>query len=264
MLKIGTSGWNYKSWKERFYPKDLPASSYLEYYSHEFDTAELNYSFYRLPNKSTYEHWASTVPQGFIFALKVSRFITHIKRLSNISEPWRIFTENAEPLKEHKGPLLLQLPENFHADAGKLRDFLSMAESSNADRKLRLVFEFRHDSWLNKEIYDLLEQYNAALCVADSPRYPRRNIITADFVYFRYHGRDDLFRSWYSDEELRSEARAILKLVEDGLDVYVYFNNDFEAHAVRNARTLKQLTSKLGSSRAPTHGQGTRPLRHKL
>lgn len=241
-LFIGTSGWTYSSWKGTYYPEDLPSRQYLEFYAREFPTTEVNYSFYHLPRPSTYEKWAVQVPDGFVFALKASRFITHIKRLVDVEEPWHTFVENARPLGSHLGPILFQFPPSFRAERKRLAAFLRGAQQpASKSHPFRLVFEFRHDSWFTEEIYALLRQYHAALCIADSPRYPREDVITADFTYLRFHGRIQLFASKYSDAELAEEAKKIKRYLRKGLGVFAYFNNDAEGHAVENARTLRKL-----------------------
>jgi uncharacterized protein YecE (DUF72 family) len=242
LLLIGTSGWTYSSWKGAFYPLDLPSRRYLEFYSKEFPTTEVNYSFYHLPRPSTYEKWAAQVPESFIFALKASRFITHVKRLVEVEKAWTTFVQNALTLGPHLGPVLLQFPPSFRSDRRKLAAFLKGAQRpAPKSQLLRLAFEFRHESWFTEEVYALLRQHNAALCIADSPRDPRRNELTAEFVYFRFHGRTDLFASKYTEAELGEEAMRIKRCLRDGLDVYVYFNNDALGHAVANARTLQRL-----------------------
>lgn len=241
-LLIGTSGWTYSSWRGTFYPEDLPSRDYLEFYSREFESTEVNYSFYHLPRLSTYEKWAAQVPDEFIFALKASRFITHVKRLVDVKEPWSTFVQNSLALGSHLGPVLLQFPASFRCDRPKLAAFIKNAQQpAPKSRPVRLVFEFRHESWFSEETYTLLRKHNAALCIADSPRYPRRDVSTADFVYLRFHGRTDLFASKYTDTELAEEARQIRRYLRDGRDVYVYFNNEAFGHAIANARTLNHL-----------------------
>jgi uncharacterized protein YecE (DUF72 family) len=241
-LFIGTSGWTYPSWKGTFYPEDLPSRDYLEFYSREFESTEVNYSFYHLPRPSTYEKWAAQVPDKFIFAVKASRFITHVKRLVEVEEAWATFVQNALAVGPHLGPILLQFPPSFRCDRPKLAAFLRIAQRpAPKSRPVRLVFEFRHESWFSEQTYTLLRRHNTALCIADSPRYPRRDVVTADFVYLRFHGRIDLFASKYTDSELAEEARQIRRYLLDGRDVYVYFNNDALGHAVANARTLIRL-----------------------
>ena len=238
---IGTSGWTYSSWKAAFYPETLPSRQYLEFYAREFSTTEVNYSFYHLPRPATYEKWAAQVPEGFMFAVKASRFITHIKRLVDVEEAWGTFLQNALSLGDHLGPVLFQFPASFRCDHTRLEAFLEMAQPRPKAYPVQLVFEFRHVSWFTEETYRLLKQSNAALCIADSPRYPRRDVVTADFAYLRFHGRTQLFASSYTDAELAGEARQIKGYMHDGLDVFAYFNNDAEGYAVKNARTLKRL-----------------------
>lgn len=241
-LLIGTSGWTYSSWKGVFYPSDLPSRHYLEFYAREFPSTEVNYSFYHLPRPSTYEKWAAQVPDEFIFALKASRFITHIKRLVDVEEAWATFVQNALVLGSHLGPILLQFPPSFRCDRRKLAAFLGSAQwPAPKSQPVQLAFEFRHESWFSEQTYALLSRHNAALCIADSPRYPRKDLLTADFVYLRFHGRTDLFASKYTESELADEAKRIRRYLRDGRDVYVYFNNDALGHAVANARTLIHL-----------------------
>ncbi len=238
---IGTSGWAYKSWRERFYPANLPSRRYLEFYGREFPTTELNASFYRLPSPQTFRNWANQVPDRFVFAVKASRLLTHIKRLIDVEEPWTALLKSACELEHRLGPILLQLPPSFRLELTRLEAFLEMVQGGSAQAALRLVFEFRHQSWFRKEVYRLLERYGAALCIADSPRYPREDVVTADFAYFRYHGRSQLFASNYSRVELTREARKIEQYLQDGVEVFAYFNNDARGYAVQNAHTLKML-----------------------
>ncbi len=236
-ILIGTSGWTYPSWRGTFYPEDLPSRRYLEFYAQEFPTAEVNYSFYHLPKPETYAKWAAQVPAEFLFSVKASRLITHTKRLKDVKESWETFVHNARSLDSHLGPILLQFPPSFRCERARLAAFLKAAGSSG----VKLVFEFRHESWFTDEVYRLLRRHNAALCIADSPGYPRHDVLTADFAYFRFHGRTDLFASRYSKAELAEEAKKIKRYLKDGLDVYVYFNNDAQGHAVENARMLRRL-----------------------
>ncbi|WP_447974299.1 DUF72 domain-containing protein [Nitrospira sp. Kam-Ns4a] len=239
---VGTSGWNYPGWRGTFYPEDLPSRRYLAFYAGEFGTTEVNYSFYHLPKPQTYANWAAQVPEGFVFAVKASRLVTHIKRLKGVEEPWGKFVEHARALGERLGPILLQFPPSWAKDEMRLAAFLALAqEAAQGKTGLRLVFEFRHESWFVEPVYRLLRRHGAALCIADSPRYPRRDVMTADFAYFRFHGRTKLFASRYTEAELAAEARAMRRFLKNGLDVYAYFNNDAEGHAVANARALKAL-----------------------
>lgn len=243
---IGTSGWTYSSWKGRFYPENWPSRRYLEFYAREFETTEVNYSFYHLPKVTTYRRWASQVPDSFMFALKASRFITHVKRLSDVKDAWRTFVEHAQPLGSRLGPILLQFPPSFRCDLTRLEAFFECAAGSSPPVHPRLVCEFRHPSWFTDDLRRLLARYHAAFCIADGAKYPRHDFVTTSWVYIRYHGRSRMFASDYTDEELALEAQAIGRYLRDGLEVYAYFNNDAEGYAVKNARTLRCLLAEQG------------------
>jgi uncharacterized protein YecE (DUF72 family) len=239
-LYIGTSGWIYFHWQGIFYPEDLPSKDKLKYFSQHFKTAEINYSFYHLPRPSSYQNWYLQTPEDFLFAVKASRFITHIKRLSGVKEAWEQFLENALYLKEKLGPILFQFPPSFRANAveiKRLEDFLKLITKD----KIRYAFEFRHKSWQDKKIYELLKKYNVAWVIADSSRYPKVEVVTADFVYIRMHGSKILFASKYTKKELEDLAQKIKKYLKQGLDVYVYFNNDAYGYAIENAKELLKL-----------------------
>ena len=241
-LYIGTSGWVYSHWQKIFYPENLPVKDKLKHFSKHFKTVEINYSFYHLPKPSTYQNWYVQTPKEFIFAIKASRFITHIKRLKNVKDAWRQFLENALNLKEKLGPILFQFPPNFSAakeNFKRLEDFL-FVESSFSD-SLRLAFEFRHKSWCNEKIYNLLKKYNCAWVIADSPNYPKVEEVTADFVYIRMHGSRVLFGSKYTKKELKDLAQKIKKYIKQGLDIYCYFNNDTKGFAIKNAQELLKI-----------------------
>lgn len=249
---IGTSGWTYASWKGPFYPADLPSRAYLSFYAREFQTTEVNYSFYHLPKRSTYERWRTQVSDRFVFAVKASRFITHVKRLKDVQDAWRLFVESAAALGSQLGPILLQFPPSFRADLGTLDRFLRMAiVAEGTPGPLRLVCEFRHDSWFTDQTYRVLHRHGVALCIADGPQYDRRDVVTANFTYMRYHGRSRMFASRYTDKELAEEAVRIRRYRRDGIDVFAYFNNDALGHAVSNARTLATFVH-----RPPHKGRG--------
>jgi uncharacterized protein YecE (DUF72 family) len=245
-LLVGTSGWAYGGWRGSFYPERLPASEFLAFYAREFDTAEVNYSFYRLPRAATYEKWYADTPSQFVFALKASRLITQIKRLREVEESWREFINRARPLKEKLGPILLQFPSNFHASDDSidaLRQFLKHSRGSQMN--LRLALEFRHDSWFAAPVQALLREHDAALVIAHSSRYPvPEPASTGSFVYFRFHGPKELFASCYSDQELKQWAARIKHFLRIGLDAYAYFNNDARGDAVPNARTLREMVTR--------------------
>lgn len=231
---IGTSGWHYNHWQNLFYPEKLPKAKWLEYYAGIFNTVELNNSFYRLPSEDAFATWHNSSPVNFTFAVKVSRFITHIKRLKNTEEAVENFTSRARTLEEKLGPLLYQLPPNLHRDDSKLELFLSTLPGG-----LEHVFEFRHQSWLEEKVFEILGRYNVGLCVFDMPYFSCPLVATADFAYIRFHGSTSLYGSCYSDEELTEWAKRLADLAKKLRTMYIYFNNDAEAFAVRNAETLR-------------------------
>ena len=245
-LYIGTSGWVYGHWDGIFYPEDLPSKDKLKYFSQHFKTVEINYSFYHLPRPSTYQNWYNQTPEDFLFAVKSSRFITHIKRLQGVKEAWKTFIENALNLKEKLGPILFQFPPSFRVTEENIKSLIEFLKLLSLDRSrasisLRFAFEFRHKSWCDQKVYKLLKKYNAAWVIADSPRYPRVDEVTADFVYIRMHGSKVMFSSNYTKKELSSLSQKIKKYLRQGLDVYVYFNNDAYGYAIENAKELLKI-----------------------
>ena len=237
---IGTAGFFYPHWRGTFYPQNLPRKDWFRYYAKHFNTVELNVSFYRLPKREIFEGWrkkAGLPAGGFVFSVKGSRFITHIKKLKDCQEPRQRFFEAARGLGG--GVILWQLPPRFKANPERLEEFLRRRRT-----QWRYAFEFRHQSWLTKEIYRILKQYRAAVVFQDYPQWPMTEKITTDFVYLRLHGRQHLYSSCYTKRELAGWARKIKKWLIRGLDVYVYFNNDALGYAIENARTLKKLCLK--------------------
>jgi len=235
-LRIGTSGWHYRHWVGVLYPAGLPPASWLARYAEVFDTVELNNSFYRLPREEDFSRWRDGTPGGFVFAVKASRFITHVKRLSGCEEPLRLFLERAGRLGDKLGPVLFQLPPRLEADPQRLRRFLDLLP-----RGLRSAWEFRHPSWFTEEVYALLRERGACLCVADSPRFPCCREVTASFAFVRLHGGRELYGSEYSRKELAGWAGWIRSRLEEGVSVFIYFNNDARGYAVTNALALKQM-----------------------
>ena len=231
-LRIGCSGWNYAHWRNGvFYPSRLAAREWLGFYAEQFDTVELNTSFYRLPRRASAERWAEETPDGFVFAVKVSRYITHVKRLLDVAEHLPLLYERIEPLRPKLGPLLWQLPPTFKADLGRLATALEQLP-----RGERHAFEFRHPSWFTEETYTLLREHEAALVIVD----PERLELTAPFTYVRFHHGRRGRNGNYSRHELDEWAERLRRLNQDA-DVYAYFNNDWEGYAVENARTLASL-----------------------
>lgn len=236
-LRIGTSGWSYKHWHDGvFYPEDLKRRQELAHYVTVFDTVELNSSFYHVPKETTMQGWRQKTPDEFVFALKASRYITHRLKLADAQEPLALFCSRAELLGDKLGPILFQLPPSFHLDLDRLRSFVSLLPED-----ARFTFEFRSDTWFCGEVYSLFEKHNVALTVADAPRYPCVERATADFVYVRLHGHEKLYASDYSDEQLDEWAKKIRGWMDEGRDVYCYFDNDFHGYAPANAATLREM-----------------------
>lgn len=244
---IGTSGWHYEHWRGLFYPPELPKTRWLDFYARHFTTVELNNTFYRLPTEKAFTSWRESSPKGFLYTVKVSRFITHIKRLKNVDEALENFLVRARLLEDKLGPLLYQLPPNMRRNDEMLESFLSILPPG-----LCHVFEFRHESWLDDKVFALLQRHNAGLCVFDMPDFTCPLVATADFAYIRFHGSSGLYSSCYSDEELFDWARKISQLSQNLEAVYIYLNNDAQAFAVRNAQTLAgQLAEQRAGEASP-------------
>lgn len=235
---IGTSGWYYQHWFGPFYPQGLVKEQLLPYFARSFNTVELNNTFYHLPKEATVRTWHKKAPGDFVFAVKASRFITHIKRLTNLGDSLKVFFKRVYLLKEKLGPILYQLPPSMKMDNKRLSSFLK-----RLPQKKRNVIEFRHQSWLNEEVFEVLKRFNAAHCIISMPDFPTALEVTADFIYIRMHGGSSLYRSNYPLTELKRWAARIKKFLKSGLDVYVYFNNDAEGFALKNALSLKKMIS---------------------
>jgi uncharacterized protein YecE (DUF72 family) len=247
-LFLGTSGYSYKHWKGIFYPSNLPQSRWLEFYCQHFDTVELNVTFYRLPNQQTFEGWYQRTPPHFLFAAKGSRFITHIKRLKDCCEPLRAYRENAAGLGEKLAVVLWQLPPSLLLDGDRLKEFCQSLQDEYPEK--RHTFEFRHESWLKKECYDILASHGFALCIPISPDYPREEQMTAPFSYFRFHHGEVLGNSCYTDKELKQWANKISEWLKER-DIYIYFNNDVFGFAIDNAKNLRNYITNDWGQGAP-------------
>ncbi len=243
-ILIGTSGYNYPHWWGGvFYPSDLPQRKWLEFYSEHFDTVELNVSFYRLPGKEIFEGWYRKTPKNFIFAVKGSRYITHMKRLKECRDPLVLFFENASALKEKLGVVLWQLPPRFKFQKERLEEFCVLLSTLPRSKAVRHAFEFRDHSWFSNEAFRILEEFHFAFCIAHGSGLPPVERVTSDFVYLRFHGGEVLYASNYSDEELGKWAEKIRTWEKKKKWVFTYFNNDAYGFAVRNALTLKKIVT---------------------
>jgi uncharacterized protein YecE (DUF72 family) len=232
---VGTSGWVYPHWRNVFYPPKLAQSKWLEFYTDHFSSVELNYSFYRLPSDRSFSNWRDASPDGFRYAVKASRLITHMRRLKDIDEPLETFINRARNLSEKLGPLLYQLPPNMHRNDELLERFLSVLPN-----EFRHVIEFRHETWFDEKVFDTLRRHNIGFCVFDMPDLPCPLLATSDFAYIRFHGSNMPYLSSYSNDELDEWAKRILLLSKDLNAIYIYFNNDAEGFSVRNAQTLSR------------------------
>ncbi len=236
-LHIGTSGWNYGHWRGPFYPDDLPPRRWLPFYAERFSSVEVNYSFYRLPARSTLEQWREAVPDDFVFAVKANRYITHMKKLKDAREPLQAFYERVEALGAKLGPILFQLPPNWSFNRDRLARFLSLLAPAH-----RHAFELRDERWINKEALELLRAHEAALCIYDFRGRTAPKTLTADWAYVRLHGPQETpYWGAYDRQTLASWAERIGAWRAQGRDVYGYFDNDAAGQAPVDARTLAAL-----------------------
>jgi uncharacterized protein YecE (DUF72 family) len=238
-VRIGCSGWEYRHWRGSFYPRSLPTSRWLEHYAQRFDTLELNGTFYRLPEATTFDAWRKRAPDGFRYAVKASRYLTHVKRLASPSEPLERLWSRAAHLEEHLGPMLYQLPPRWHRNLDRLAAFLEALPSSRLH-----AIEFRDPDWHRPETYALLERHQVALCLHDMPaaRPPRDPV--GPFVYIRFHGREGTYAGAYPAQTIGAWARRIAEWADGGRPVWAYFNNDVGGHAPRDAARLREAVGR--------------------
>ena len=247
-LRIGTSGFHYSHWKGVFYPDSVPKAKWFLHYAQHFDTVEINNTFYHLPSAAAFDLWKKQAPLGFVYALKFNRYGSHWMRLKKPRQTIGNFLAVAERLGKFLGPILVQLPPHWRVDARRLENFLAAAP-----RALRWTVEFRDPSWLCGEVYAVLERHGAGLCVHDMIKdHPR--VITSPWTYVRYHGQR--YAESYSAQKLAAEAKWIKRMLASGRDVYVYFNNDAQGYAVKNAADLRRFIvahKKMGRDRRARH-----------
>jgi uncharacterized protein YecE (DUF72 family) len=237
VIRIGCSGWNYQHWRDGvFYPPRLPPRRWLEHYARHFDTVEVNMTFYRLPKETAVSNWVRESPPGFVFAVKMSRYVTHIKRLRDLPPSLELFYSRIRPLvgTPKLGPVLWQLPATFRRDDERL------AQTLEALPPGRHCFEFRHESWFAEEVYELLRRSGVALVIGDTPERPfQAHELTTGWTFIRFHHGTRGRLSNYSERELEEWAERIEDWAGRG-DVYAYFNNDRNGYAVRNGLWLKR------------------------
>lgn len=239
VIHIGTSGWQYADWRGGLYPEGLPQRRWLERYAQVFSIVEVNNSFYRLPERSTFESWRDRTPEGFTFVVKASRYLTHVKRLRDAEAPVATFWDRVSALGPKRGPVLFQLPPRFPADAERLATFLAWLPGS-----MRAAWEFRDPSWMRDDVFSLLDRRGDALVLADRPGFRGPMVVTGGWSYVRFHqgsrrGPD------YRRDKLRRWADRLADLPVR--DVWVFFNNDHGGAAVRDAMFLREV---VGESQA--------------
>ena len=237
-LFIGTSGWSYDGWIGDFYPEDMEKRDMLSFYVKQFNTVEINATYYRLPFKNMVKGWHDRAPNGFLYAVKGHRRVTHYNKLKDVDEPVANHIERVKELGDHLGPMLWQLPPSLHMDAVRLDEFLE-----GLPHEYRHAVEFRHKTWLNPEIFKIMRKHNAAQVWISSRQMPINFTDTADFVYARFHGLEGGYRYDYNREELKPWAEEMKKAKDLGKDVFAYFNNDVDCHAPYNAKLLRDILS---------------------
>ena len=235
-VRVGCSGWEYRHWRGDFYPVGIPKAAWFDHYAEQFDTVEINNTFYRLPEAATFARWAARAPSGFRYAVKASRFLTHLKKLKDPEAPVQRLFDRMRPLRTHLGPVLYQLPPNFKLDCERLEHFLQVLPTD-----VLHVVEFRDPSWYAEEVSSLLETHNVARCLHDMKGSSTGQERVGPFVYVRFHGATGTYNGSYTDARLERWADWLAGQRRDGIDVYVYFNNDVGGHAPRNAMSLRRL-----------------------
>ncbi len=233
---IGTSGWSYDHWQGPFFPNQLPHGDRLKYYAEHLSSVEVNNSFYHLPEQNSLRQWRDAVPGDFVFSIKASRYITHIKKLKDPDESLALFLERIAALEDTLGPILFQLPPRWRFNAQRLASFLDQLSS-----EFRYAFEFRDQSWLNEQTYALLARNNTALCIYEFDGFLSPRVLTADFIYVRLHGPDGPYRGSYEFSTLAGWAEAVSSWAAEGRTVHCYFDNDEAGYAAQNAVQLQAM-----------------------
>jgi uncharacterized protein YecE (DUF72 family) len=237
-VRIGCSGWQYQHWRGDFYPAELPQSRWFSYYARTFDTVEINNSFYRLPPAETFAKWREQASVHFLYAVKASRFLTHMKKLKDPADPLARFFENARHLGPRLGPVLYQLPPRWPLNLERFENFLRALP-----RGYRHTVEFREPSWYDERVYELMRRFDVALCLHDMQGSASGKMIVGPFVYVRFHFGTNKYGGRYPDERLDDWADWLADRVREGLHVFAYFNNDTGGHAPRDAVRLRQRLS---------------------
>ncbi len=239
-INIGTSGWSYKHWKGLFYPQGLKEPEWLSYYARTFGIAEINTSFYHLPKHQTVLNWIEKAPRNFLFCPKLSRYITHMKKLKEVEEPMQRFFDVFAPMQQQMGPVLVQLPPQLKWDYDRAEAFYGLLQKEY--KTYEFVIEVRHDSWLHSDSLTQMAKYDLGIVISQSGgHFPYTEMVTAKNIYIRFHGPRELYASGYSHEELQYYAQKIETWVAQGHRVWAFFNNDIHGYAFADAQRLKQL-----------------------
>ncbi len=239
-IHIGTSGWSYKHWRGIFYPGNVKPAEYLTFYARHFPVSEINNSFYKLPTKGSVAKWIDSVPEGFLFCPKMSRYLSHLKKLRDPREPLERFFAVFDPFKEHLGPILIQLPANsrFHTEVAE-----AFYAETDQYEGYRFALEVRHPSWFLEESIGLMKKHGITLVFSQADQFPYDEEITAKDIYLRFHGPTALYSSSYSDQILEDYAEKFASWAEEGHEVWAFFNNDIGGHALNNAKKLQELVN---------------------
>jgi uncharacterized protein YecE (DUF72 family) len=238
-IHIGTSGWHYSHWQGSFYPVEMAKKKFLRYYADHFQTVEINNSFYQLPKKETLIAWRNSVPSGFIFTAKASRYITHMKKLKDPSEPLHTLLKTVEVLGDKLGPILFQLPPRWRFNLQRFENFLELLPAD-----YRYAFEFRDPSWFDTRAYEGLSKHGAAFCIYELAGLLSPKEVTTDFVYIRLHGPDEEpYRGQYDITVLSGWAEAFSTWAKEGKEIFCYFDNDEAGYAAQDALRLREMSS---------------------
>jgi len=236
-IRIGTSGWHYEHWRGSFYPRDLAKSELLSHYADSFKTVEINRTFYRLPDQKVFHAWREDTPDAFIFSVKASRYITHMKKLKDCAEPIKTLFNGIEELRPKLGPVLFQLPPRWRRDSGRLGVFLAALPKDGI-----YAFEFRDPSWFHDDVYRLLGKHGAAFCIYELAGRLSPKTVTAQLIYVRLHGPSKhAYQGSYDDQTLAGWAGAFSAWLQQGHDVWCYFDNDQAGYAAMNAARLREM-----------------------
>ncbi|MBD3345241.1 MAG: DUF72 domain-containing protein [Chitinivibrionales bacterium] len=241
--RIGTSGWHYKHWTGPFYPEKMKTGDMLKFYLQHFSTVEINNSFYKLPEEKTLKQWASLVPAGFEFAVKASRYITHVKKLKDPEEPVNTFMSRIEVLGDKLGPVLFQLPPSWKVNLERLESFCKVLPGG-----FSYAFEFRNPTWFDDSVIEILNEYNASFCIYDIEGRTSPSHLVGPIRYIRLHGPDGKYQGSYSKQQLRKWANLLSSWREQGRKAYCYFDNDQNGYAPHNALTLMEMLQTTRSS----------------